>query len=451
MENNIKEQAIDTYNLGTAPIGKLLARMSAPMVLAMIANGSYYLADAAFVGIGVGTYALGALAVVFPLQLFAIALGTLLGTGAASIVSLDMGRKNFTQVTRTIKNGLLLSLILGIILTVILFLFKDRILVWMGASESILPHAEGYYNYIIFGFVFILITFFEINVIRGLGNAKLAGTGMITSALLNAALDPLFIMVFDMGTAGAAIATLVARIIVGIWLSVYLFSGKSSANLSSEGWALHKDILYKMIYLGAGAFLNQLSFTLLALVMNISLAYYGTPLDLSVYGVISRIYVFITTPLLGLAMGFQTVASYNYGAGEYRRVAEAVRKTIIVSVIIGIVLFLPMILFPGWTMGLFTGDVATVESGILPLRIVAMMTPIVGIQIVTYFFFMAIHQPGKSLFIAISRQVTFIIPLIVILPLFLGKTGIWAAYPVADILSVLAAAWLLLKAGKHLN
>ncbi len=447
----MKAAVMEKQKLGSEPISKLLFKMSVPMILAMVINGMYYLADAIFVGWGVGSEALGGLAVVFPLQMLAIAIGMAIGTGTASIESIELGNQRKDKVAKIIKTSVIFSLILGILLPLILIVFKKEIIYFFGATDSIYPHAEGYYTYIVYGFVFIFLSFLEINIIKAEGNAKLAALGMFLGAFLNVILDAIFIFVFHMGTAGAALATVIARIITTLYLMRYYISGRSIINLQKYPWTFEGKIMKRILALGTGVFFNQIGFFLLAIVMNISLRYYGSGLDISVYGIFSRIYVFVTMPFLGLAQGIQPIIGYNFGAEKFQRILETLKKAIVFSLLMGVVLFVFMVFLPEGVLGLFTKESLIIRKGIIPLQISMLITPIIGIQILTYFFFLAINQPVKALFVSVSRQAIFTLLLVIILPLFMGKLGIWVAYPVADIISVGIAYLLLNKETKQMK
>jgi len=223
-------------NLEKEPITKLLLRMSLPMILAMIINGLYYLADAVFVGWGVGGQALGGLAVVFPLQMLAIALGMAIGIGSASLVSVELGHKNKERAASIIDSAISISLLLGILLPIILLIFKEKVIYLFGATADIYLYAEGYYTYIVYGFVFIFLSFLETNTIKAEGNAKLAALGMFLGSILNIILDPILIFGFHMGTDGAALATVIARMITTLYLANYYFSGHSLVPLKRFKW-----------------------------------------------------------------------------------------------------------------------------------------------------------------------------------------------------------------------
>ena len=440
----MKTTTTERAQLGNAPISKLIYRMSIPMIFAMVINGLYYLVDAIFVGWGVGSEGLGGLAIVFPLQMFAIALGMAIGTGTASIISIELGNQKKEEVAKTIITSVIFSLVLGILLPGILLIFKEQIIYLFGATMEIYPYADGYYTYIVFGFIFIFLSFLEINIIKAEGNTKMAALGMFLGTFLNVILDPIFIFIFHMGTAGAALATVIARLITTIYLSYYYLSGKSIIQFQKYAWRFKIRKIKQVLALGTGVFFNQIGFFLLAITMNLSLRLYGTSLDISIYGVFSRIYVFVTMPFLGLAQGIQPIIGYNFGAEKYYRIGQTLKKSLIFSLIMGCFLFAIMILFPANVLGLFTKETMIIQRGILPLRIAMLITPFIGIQILSYFFFLAINQPFKALFVSLSRQAVFTLSLVILLPLLVGKMGIWVAYPLADILSV-GIAYLLLK------
>jgi len=436
---------IKDVQLGNVPVSKLFYKMSIPMILAMMINGMYYLVDATFVGWGVGSDALGGLAVVFPLQMFAIALGMAIGTGTGSITSIELGNGRKDEAAGIIITSMMFSLILGILLPGLLIAFKKQMIYAFGATDSIYTHADGYYTYIVYGFIFIFLSFLEINAIKAEGNAKLAAIGMFLGTILNVILDPIFIFGFHMGTAGAALATVIARIISTIYLSRYYLCGKSVIQIKNYAWKFKVNTIKQVLVLGTGVFFNQIGFFLLAITMNLSLRYYGSSLDISIYGVFSRIYVFVTMPFLGLAQGIQPIIGFNFGAKKYHRIKQTIKKAIIFSLGMGLFLFTIMTFFPSAVLGLFTKDTMIIQEGVEPMKMAMLITPFIGFQILSYFFFLAINQPFKALFVSLSRQAIFTLPLVVILPLFMGKMGIWIAYPIADIISVVIACLLLRK------
>lgn len=438
----------DSHELGTRSIPGLLASKATPMIIALVLNGMYFLVDAVFVGWGVGPNGLGGLAVVFPLQMLAIAVGTMLGVGGGNILSLELGRDNEPQAIRAIKAAFVLAVVFGLIFPICLTVFKDTVIQMTGATESIFSHAEAYYRYIVWGFFFIFLSMVEIHALRAEGKAKIAAAGLVASSLLNAVLDPLFILGLNMGTAGAAVATIIARILVTVYLTSFYLKGRSKLEVTKGSWLPDPEMIKKVLALGSGVFFNQISFSILAIIMNLSLRHYGGTLSISVYGIISRIYIFITLPFMGLAQGFQPIVGYNLGAGKQSRIKEAIQVAVIFSILLGAIPFILFEACPGMVLGLFTKSADVVQNGITPLRITMMMTPIAGIQILSYFFFLAIGESSKAIFLSVSRQLIFLVPFILLLPLFLGVLGIWVAYPIADVISV-AISYLLLASRKN--
>lgn len=442
MKNN------DVQKLGTWPIPKLLISMAAPIIVAFIINGMYFVVDAAFVGWGVGVDALGGLAVVMPIVMLETALGTMLGVGSGSLISLELGKNNMNKANRIIKSSLMLAILFGLISSIFLILFKNELIVFMGGTDETFFHAKDYYLYIVPGIIFVLLSMVELNTLRAEGKAKIASIGMISGALINTVLDPLFIFGFHMGTGGAAIATVIARFLVTIYLTRIYINRESILDIRKGTWVPDFDIVKKIITLGSGVFLNQISFSILAIVMNLSLLHYGEILDISIYGIISRLYIFITMPFLGLANGFQPVAGYNYSSGNHRRTIEAIETSVLFSILLGSILLILFEVFPAAVLRLFTNDIQTIERAIPLLRITMVMVPIVGIQIISYIFFLAIDKPIKAIFLSLSRQLIFLLPLILILPVPLGIMGLWIAYPIADVISV-GVSYLMLTREKR--
>jgi Na+-driven multidrug efflux pump len=197
--------------------------------------------------------------------------------------------------------------------------------------------------------------------------------------------------------------------------------------------------------IGLSSFLNQVGFSILAAAVNILLKNYGTAVDMSVYGVISRIHIFITMPLLGLAQGFHSIVGFNFGAGNYKRVSETVKISFIYAFAIGLFLFGFLVFMPQDILRLFTDKPEVIQNGVFALRITTLMTPVIGLQIIAYFYFMAVHKAVTAMLVSLSRQVIFILPPLIVLPLFMGKQGIWLAFPMADVVAVAVSAALLLR------
>jgi putative MATE family efflux protein len=432
--------------MGTEPVSKLVAGMAAPMVVAMVVNGLYYLVDAAFLGWGVGADGLAGLAIVFPPQMLLIALASWIATGTSAVLSLQLGRGDKAAAGRAVRTAVLFCLGLGVAIPAVMLAVQEPLLTALGATSATYLHAAGYYCWIMSGMVFVLLSFVGVNTARGEGNAKLAANAMVMGSVLNVVLDPLFIFGLNMGTAGAAVATVVARAITTVYLLRFYLGRKGAVDLWDGSWRPDIALLRRSLALGSGPFFNQICMSLLAVVMVVSLSRYGGPTDIAIYGVIGRIYIFVAQPLMGLAMGLQPVVGYNYGAGNPERVVQSVKVALVYAVVLGLAMFALLFGAPGLVMRGFTGDAALIAGGVSPLRTMVLVTPIVGVQLVSYFFFLAVGRGLYSLFISVSRSFLFLVPLVLVLPLWFGANGIWLAYPVADVVSVLVSGVLLQRA-----
>ena len=423
-------------DFGKDDIWKLLRKMAVPAVIAMVVNGLYYLVDAAFVGWGVGSSALAGLAVVFPIQMFIIAWGSMIGMGAAAVIARRLGESRRKESGSAAFQAVLLAVMSGMVFLAVTLSAGKSLLYALGAAERTFSDASAYLNALQYGFVFVFLSMVGFNIMRAEGYATKAGAGMLLGTVINVVLDPLFIFGFEMGVGGAAWATVIARGCSTVYFFL-LLCGKKHRTFANISRRPRIRTAGEIMSLGLGNFLGQVSISIVAVIMNISLANYGTDIDLAVYGILSRVLVFITMPILGLAQGLQPIAAYNYGSGAMDRVREVSLRALAVSTIMGIVMYLPPLAAPEFTIHLFTDDSGLIAAGIQPLQIVFCALPVLGIQILGFTLFQAIGQPLRTLLISLSRQLIFLVPLMVILPKVWGIDGLWAAYPVADVLSVL--------------
>ena len=424
------------------PIPKLLVKMSVPMMVALTVNGLYYLVDAAFVGHAVGVNGVAALAVGFPIDMFYIALAIMFSIGAAGILSVQLGRGENEQASVTLKSIILFTILTCFVLSLVLLLAKDHLIYALGANDAVFPHADNYYSVIIPGAVFVFLSFLGANSARAEGNAGFAAVGMITGAVLNIGLDAIFILKLGWGTAGAAWGTVLARAVTVLMYVWYYWGGKATVAIADGAWRIDFAEIGMMAKIGFSAFLNQVGYSFLAAIVNISIKRYGATLDLSVFGLVSRILIFVTMPLTGIGQGVQAVVGFNYGAGLLKRVKESVRIGYVYSVAFGMVLFIILFAFPEGVLSFFTKSPELIAAGIQPLRLATCAVALIGVQIVTYFYYISVHQVFFSMLTSICRQILFITPFLLILPRFYGMNGVWASFPISDVIS--AAACLLL-------
>jgi putative MATE family efflux protein len=433
-------------DLGNDKPGGLLARMALPAIISMVVNGLYYLVDAAFVGWGVGSRALAGLAVIFPLQMLMIAIGSMIGMGGASIISRRLGAGENAAAGRAAMNAVSLSLLFGLVLTGLTIAIQRPLLFALGATDYNLQAAGDYLGFIQLGFVFVFLSMTGFNIARAEGNAKAAAFGMLLGTALNLILDPLFIFTFKMGVGGAALATVIARLLSTLYFTRLLKRNKNRVRIDLRALNLDPAVSRNLLFLGLGNFLGQFCLSLLAVVMNLSLRRYGSDIDLAVYGVLSRIHVFITMPLLGLAQGFQPIAGFAAGAGNVARVRKVTLRALTASLAIGAALFVLTAFFPTSVMGLFSSDSALILGGSGPLRITMILLPVIGFQVIGFSLFQALGDAAKTLLLCLSRQFLILVPLLLVLPRFWGVDGLWYAYPLADGLAALLSLLLMQKA-----
>jgi len=429
------------YELGHEKIGRLLWKYSAPAIVGMLSNSLYNLVDTIFVGWGAGTQALGALAICFPVQLFILAIAQLVGIGAASIYSRNLGAGNQERADRAAGTSFVMVLILSLTLTVFGLMFLKPILRLFGATPGVLPYAVQYMFIIFLGSFFFAYIVSTSNLVRAEGNAKVAMIAMFVGAGMNIILDPIFIFGFGMGIRGAAVATVIANICAFTYLTHYLLRGKSLLNVRVKYLKPDISLLPEMFAIGSSSFLRVVAGSILAIAVNNSLAYYGTDLHLAIWGVINRMFLFVLMPVFGLTHGVMPIIGFNYGAKDFKRTRQALMLGIYYATGICAFGYLFMYFFANVVIRLFGNDPNMIAEGPLVLRILIMGMPFIGLQVISTGLFQSIGKAGIALVLSTSRQVLFLIPLVLILPLFMKLIGIWLAFPLADFLAALVT-WL---------
>ena len=435
----------NTIDFSNDKIPYLLKKMSVPAIISMLVNGLYYLADAAFVGWGVGKSALAGLSLIFPVQMFMIAWGSMIGMGTASVISRKLGEKDREGAYTASKSSLISAAVSGIIFTALTMLFMEQLLLFLGSTENTSGAASGYLETLQYGFIFIFLSMAGFNISRAQGLAGEAGKGMLIGTAVNLILDPVFIFIFNMGVQGAALATVIARILSTAYYFIVLNRRNIILRLSFFRGKAALNTVKNIFSLGAGNFFGQICFSVTAVIINNALRKYGTETDTAVYGILSRIHVFITMPLLGLAQGFQPVAGFNYGAGRYKRFLQTAGTASIAAILMGTAMLILPLTAPGFVISLFTNESGLVTAGREPLRISLLMLPFIGLQILGFSFFQAAGEPGKTLIISVSRHLIFLLPLLLIMPPLFGTAGLWISFPAADILSASLSILLMGK------
>lgn len=431
--------------LGEEKVGTLLFKFSLPAIVGMLVNALYNMVDRVFIGRGVGALAISGLAVGFPLSIINMAFGMLIGIGSSTMISIKLGEKKKDEAERILGNALVLIILISICLSIIGLIFLDDILKIFGASQETLPYARDYMKYIMAGALLQNIGFGMNNIIRAEGNPKIAMATMLIGAIINTILDPIFIFVFKMGIKGAAIATIFAQTVSSIWVLYYFFSGKSTLKIKRENLSLHKGTIKTIMSIGISPFSMQIAASLVTTILNKNLLTYGGDLAVGAMGIINSISMLFFMPMFGINQGMQPIIGYNYGAKQYKRVRKTLKLAIMASVTIATIGFIVVEVFPTALIKIFNSDEQLVSIGTHGIRIFLSLLPIIGFQVVSSNYFQAVGKAKIAIFLSLSRQFIFLIPMIIILPPMFGLNGVWIVGPVSDILAALVTMFFLYK------
>ena len=441
--------------LGTRKIGPLLRGYAIPAIIAMTASSLYNMVDSIFIGHipGAGAMAISGLAVSFPLMNISTALGTLVGVGASTMISVFLGQKKYDAANRVLANEITLNIIVGLIFTFFALYFMDPVLRFFGASDNTLPYARDYMVIIAAGNIITHLYFGLNNVIRASGNPRLAMGLTIFTVTSNAILDPLFIYTFGLGIQGAAIATVLCQGMALTYTMIYFFDKKKFLHVELRSvirldWKIAGDSLA----IGMGPFLMNLASCIVVLFINNQLLRYGGDLAIGAFGIINRLSFLFIMVVFGFNQGMQPIAGYNYGAKQYSRVREVYIRTAMWGTIVTTAGFIMAVVFPKFAVDLFTNDPQLEEIAVKGLRAINIMFPIVGFQMVTTNLFQCLGMVRKSIFLSLTRQLLFLLPCVWLLPRLTDSVlGIWLSFPVSDLLSAITTGILAFFLLKKLN
>ena len=435
--------------LGDKRIRDLLMQYAVPAIIAMTASSLYNMVDSIYIGHikDVGSYAISGLAVTFPLMNLATALGTLVGVGASTILSMLLGQRNYKAANKVLLNEVLLNIIIGLVFSVVTLSFLDPILMFFGASQNTLPFARDYMVIILLGNVITHLYFGLNNMVRASGNPKLAMELTVSTVVSNTIMDPIFIFVLDMGIKGAAIATVLCQLMALIYTARYFFNQNNYLHLpkSLRDDKLDIRIAKDSLTIGMGPFLMNFAACVVTLFINQQMLKYGGDLAIGAYGIVNRISFFFIMINMGFNQGMQPIAGYNFGAGKYTRVKRVFKLTVICATIVSCVGFIVSEFMPDLAVSLFTNDPELKELADKGLRLTNLAFPLVGFQMVATNFFQSLGMVHKSILLSLSRQLLFLVPLIYFLPVFFGHHGVWMSFPIADTAAIVLSTILLLS------
>lgn len=433
-----------TLELGTKPVGKLLAQYALPAIIAMTAASLYNIIDRVFIGQVVGPMAISGLAITFPFMNLAAAFGAAVGVGASTTISVKLGQKDYESAENILGNTITLNLIVGLAFGGICLLFLDPILSFFGASDATLPYARDFMQVILAGNVFSHMYFGMNAVLRAASKPRMAMFATIFTVGMNILLDVVFILWWHWGIKGAAFATIISQVLALCW-QMKLFTNKSELLHLKRGiYKLKSNLVRNIISIGISPFLMNACTCVIVIFINNQLVRFGGDMAVGAYGIANSIAMIFVMFVIGLNQGMQPIAGYNYGAQQYDRMMRVVKLSIITAV---------CIMLTGWSLAMFapyhcarmfTTDPELIKGSIKAIHIIMMMFPLIGSQMVITNFFQCIGKVKISIFLSLSRQLLFLLPLLAILPNFYGINGVWASMPTSDFIAVVVAVTIML-------
>ncbi|ACN84204.1 multidrug transporter MatE [Brachyspira hyodysenteriae] len=436
---------------------KLLFKYATPSIISMLVGSLYNIVDQIFIGQGIGINGNAATNVAFPLTIICMSIALFHGFGSASMYSILLGQGNNKRAATFIGNAVVSALALGFIFTLIVKLFNKNFMVMFGSTKEVLPYAIEYTNITAFGFIPFIFSTMMSHIIRADGSPKYSMMSVLTGAIVNTILDPILIFKFDMGISGAALATIIGQFISFAIVFRYLFRFKH-ITFERDNFKVDPKNILKIFSLGSSSGFNQLAMMAVQITMNNVLSYYGTNsiyggnIPLAVAGIISKVNMLVMAFIIGTSQGSQPIIGFNYGAQNYDRVIKTYKLTITITTIMAFIAFLLFQLFPRQIVGIF-GDGSELYFHFAEeyMRIYMALMVINGIQPVTGTFFTSLGKAFKGAFISMTRQIIFLLPLIIILPRILGIDGVMYAGPVADGAALIVTVILVSREIKNLK
>ncbi|WP_135612523.1 MATE family efflux transporter [Methanococcoides sp. AM1] len=434
--------------LGNESIGNLIVKLSTPAIVGLLVQALYNLVDTIFVGRGLGEQSMlgiAGISVAFPVQILMMAIALGVGIGGSSIISRALGKKDIIKAEKTVANMVTLVVTASIAFTVLGLIFLDPMLKVFGASDIVLPFANEYTRYIVIGTTFFTFSAAMSNAIRAEGNTKFAMAIMLVSSVTNIILDPLFIFEFGMGIKGAAIATVISQLVGCVMVAYYYASSLSRLDFIIAYMIPDTGILGETISIGMSEFIFNVVESSLFLLFNQSLLLYGGDISIAVFGIIIKVFMLTLMPIIGIKQGIQPIVGYNYGANEYARVKKTVSLSNYIVTGMCIVSTVIVFLIPEQIIRVFSDDPELISMGITALKISFLMMPFIGYQVVATALLQSLGKSKGSLAVTLSRQIIFLPPLVIILPLFFGLNGIWISFPISDFLACVVAVLITRK------
>ena len=430
--------------LSEKPVFSLLLQYAIPAIVAMVASSLYNIVDGIFIGQGVGAGAIMGLAITMPIMNLSAAFGAMVGVGGSTLLSVKLGEKDYNFAAKILGNVITLNCIIGIGLGAVMLLFLDPILRFFGASDYTIPYARDFMVIVLIGNVFTHL-FLGLNaMLRSSGKPKKAMKATIMTVIINIALAPLFIFVLHLGIRGAALATVLSQLIVLLWQFKLFSNPNELIHLRRDTYRLERRIVTGSLSIGLSPFLINLCACIVVIIINKQLVSYGGDVAVGAYGIANRMMFFFVMVVIGINQGMQPIAGFNFGAKHYTRLNQVLKYAITIATGIWIVGFIVCVLLATPVASAFTNDEELLKEAAHALRVMNLVVPIIGFQMITIGFFQSIGKAGISIFLSLTRQLLFLVPLLLILPNFFGLEGIWYSVPIADGTAAITAAIVLI-------
>nr|5C6N_A Chain A, BH2163 protein [Halalkalibacterium halodurans C-125] len=439
------EQKQQSERLGTEAIPKLLRSLSIPAMIGMFVMALYNVVNTIFISYAVGIEGVAGVTIAFPIMMIMMSMAGALGIGGASVISRRLGERRGEEANQVFGNILTVILVLSVIGFISAFTLLGPALQLFGATSVTQGYATDYLFPILLGSIFFFFAFAANNIIRSEGNATFAMVTMIVPAVLNILLDVLFIFGLNMGVLGASIATVIAQASVTGLVLRYFLTGKSTLSLHWSDLRMKGSVIKEVCLVGLPAFVQQSSASLMMIAINSMLLRFGSDFYVGVFGLVQRIMMFVMMPMMGIMQAMQPIVGYNYGAKQYSRLRETVMLGFKVATIFSIGIFALLMLFPEALLRVFTADREVIQAGVSAMHILFCVTFLIGAQIVAGGLYQSLGKPKQALILSLSRQIIFLIPLVLILPHIFGLSGVWWAFPIADVLSFILTVVLLYR------
>ncbi len=436
--------------LANEPIGKLLFKYGLPAVVGTVVMALYNVISRVYVGQGVGPDAIAGLAVTFPMMNIGAALGMLVGVGAAARTSIVLGENELDRAHKILGNSLTLTIIISLSYILVFTLFMDEILISFGASDVSLPYAREYMLYLLPGMFASNICYSFNNIMRASGFPMKAMYTMMIGAIVDVGLAPLFIFTLDMGVKGAAIATDISMCISALFVMQHFTSSKSNLRFRKGIYKINMKIVLTIMAIGLSPFVINIAGSFINAIMNNILYRLGSDIAVASAGIFITYTQMIVLVVIGVCQGMQPIVGYNYGAGRYDRMRKAFWISTIFATAMCTIGFIGAMVMPQYISRAFTTDIHLIEASSHALKTAIVVFWAVGIQIVSTTLFQSLGMAGKAFFLSLTRQVIFIIPLIFIMPHFMGIDGVWMAFPVSDLCATVVTLIMLHYVFKHL-